>query len=84
MVHLLLSIALVAGATMLALEVRAAAVGRIEPLVPLELRRLGLAFVSAGFVLIVLGSFLATRRTAPRSPSVSLMEERPQPIRTPH
>ena len=59
MVHLLLSIALVAGATILALEVRAAAVGRIEPLVPLELRRLGLAFVSAGFVLIVSGS-LAT------------------------
>src|SRR5438309_9551942 len=44
MVHLLLSIALLAGATVLALEVRSAAVGRAEPLVPLELRRLGLAF----------------------------------------
>jgi heme a synthase len=59
MVHLLLSIVLLAGATVLALEARAAAVGRLEPLVPLELRRLGLAFVVAGFVLIVSGS-LAT------------------------
>jgi heme a synthase len=59
MVHLLLSIALLAGATVLALDVRTAAVGRIEPLVPLELRRLGLAFVAAGYVLIVSGS-LAT------------------------
>jgi cytochrome c oxidase assembly protein subunit 15 len=59
MVHLLLSIALLAGATVLVLEVRAAVVGRVEPLVPLELRRLGLAFVSAGFVLIVSGA-LAT------------------------
>ena len=59
MVHLLLSIALLAGATILVLEVRAAVVGRVEPLVPPELRRLGLAFVSAGFVLIVSGA-LAT------------------------
>jgi cytochrome c oxidase assembly protein subunit 15 len=59
MVHLLLSIALLAGATVLALEVRSAVVGRVEPLVPLELRRLGIAFVVAGFVLIVSGS-LAT------------------------
>jgi cytochrome c oxidase assembly protein subunit 15 len=59
MVHLLLSIALLAGATILVLEIRAAAVGRIEPFVPPELRRLGLAFVGAGFVLIVSGS-LAT------------------------
>ena len=57
MIHLLLSIALLAGATILVLEVRAAAVGRVEPLVPLELRRLGLAFVGAGFVLIVSGAF---------------------------
>jgi cytochrome c oxidase assembly protein subunit 15 len=57
MVHLLLSIALLAGATILVLEVRGAAVGRVEPLVPLELRRLGLAFVAAGFVLIVSGAF---------------------------
>jgi len=59
MLHLLLSIALLAAATVFALEVRSAVVGRTEPLVPLELRRLGLAFVSAGFVLIVSGS-LAT------------------------
>jgi cytochrome c oxidase assembly protein subunit 15 len=59
MAHLLLSIALLAGATVLALDVRAAAVGRIAPLVPRELQRLGLAFASAGFVLIVSGS-LAT------------------------
>ena len=59
MLHLLLSIALLAAATVLALEVRSAVVGRTEPLVPLELRRLGLAFVVAGFVLILSGS-LAT------------------------
>jgi cytochrome c oxidase assembly protein subunit 15 len=59
MVHLLLSIALLAGATILVLEVRAAVAGRVEPLVPPELRWLGLAFVSAGFVLIVSGA-LAT------------------------
>jgi cytochrome c oxidase assembly protein subunit 15 len=59
MLHLLLSIALLAGATVLALETRAAAVGRVDPFVPLELRRLGLAFVAAGFLLIVSGS-LAT------------------------
>jgi len=59
MVHLLLSIVLLAGATVLVLEARAAAVGRVEPFVPLELRRLGLAFVAAGFLLIVSGS-LAT------------------------
>jgi cytochrome c oxidase assembly protein subunit 15 len=59
MLHLLLSIALLAAATVLVLEVRSAVVGRTEPLVPLELRRLGLAFVVAGFVLIVSGS-LAT------------------------
>jgi cytochrome c oxidase assembly protein subunit 15 len=59
MLHLLLSIALLAAATVLVLEVRSAVVGRTKPLAPLELRRLGLAFVVAGFVLIVSGS-LAT------------------------
>jgi cytochrome c oxidase assembly protein subunit 15 len=59
MVHLLLSIVLLAGATILVLETRAEAVGRVNPLVPLELRRLGLGFVVAGFALIVSGS-LAT------------------------
>jgi heme a synthase len=56
-VHLLLSIALLGLATFLVLEVRALQVGRIEPLVPLELRRLGIAFTAACFVLIVSGSF---------------------------
>ena len=59
MVHLLLSITLLGGATVLALEVRAIQVGRVEPLVPLELRRLALVFAAACFVLIVSGS-LAT------------------------
>ena len=57
MLHLLLSIALLGAATVLALEVRAAQVGRTAPIVPIELRRLGLAFASACFVLIVSGSF---------------------------
>jgi cytochrome c oxidase assembly protein subunit 15 len=59
MVHLLLSIALLGAATVLVLEVRALQVGRVEPLVPRELRRLGIVFASACFVLIVSGS-LAT------------------------
>jgi heme a synthase len=59
MVHLLLSIALLGGATLLALEVRSLQVGRSAPLVPLELRRLGIVFTAACFVLIVSGS-LAT------------------------
>jgi drug/metabolite transporter (DMT)-like permease len=40
--------------------------------------------IAIGFVLIVLGSVLATRRTAPQSPSVAFAEERARPIRTPH
>lgn len=59
MLHLLLSIALLGAATVFVLEVRAEQVGRVEPLVPLELRRLGIVFASACFVLIVSGS-LAT------------------------
>jgi heme a synthase len=57
MLHLLLSIALLGAATVLALEVRAAHVGRAAPLVPVELRRLGVVFATACFVLIVSGSF---------------------------
>jgi heme a synthase len=57
MLHLLLSIALLGGAAVLALEVRSVQVGRVGPLVPLELRRLGLAFAATCFVLIVSGSF---------------------------
>lgn len=59
MLHLLLSIILLAGATVLALEVRAGMVGRTEPLVPRELQRLGFGFAAAAFVLLVSGS-LAT------------------------
>src|SRR5436309_218270 len=59
MLHLLLSIALLGAATVLVLEVRALQVGRVEPLVPRELRRLGIVFASACFLLIVSGS-LAT------------------------
>jgi cytochrome c oxidase assembly protein subunit 15 len=57
MLHLLLSVALLAGATVLALEARSAEVGRIAPLVPRELRRLGLAAAIACFLLIVGGAF---------------------------
>jgi cytochrome c oxidase assembly protein subunit 15 len=57
MVHLLLSIALLGAATVLVLEVRAVQVGRVEPIVPPELRRLALVFAAACFSLIVSGSF---------------------------
>ncbi|CAN5172016.1 COX15/CtaA family protein [soil metagenome] len=57
MLHLLLSIALLAGATILALEARAAKVGHAEPLVPREVQRLGLFSAIACFALIVAGSF---------------------------
>ncbi len=38
--------------------------------------------IALGFVLIVLGSVLATRRTAPQSPGLSLTEEPAQPLRS--
>ena len=57
MAHLLLSIALLAAATVLALEARATEVGRTEPLVPPELQRLAVAFTLTCFGLIVSGSF---------------------------
>ena len=40
--------------------------------------------IAIGFVLIVLGSVLATRRAAPPSPHVSVTEEQARPIRTSH
>jgi drug/metabolite transporter (DMT)-like permease len=40
--------------------------------------------IALGFVLIVLGSVLATRRAAPPLPSLSLTEERAQPIQSSH
>jgi drug/metabolite transporter (DMT)-like permease len=39
--------------------------------------------IALGFVLIVLGSVLATRRAAPTSPGISLTEERARPIQSP-
>ncbi|TMK76656.1 MAG: hypothetical protein E6G45_12465 [Actinobacteria bacterium] len=57
--HLLLSIVLLAGAVVLAVEALGLRDGRSPPLVPLELRRLALVFTAAGFALIVSGT-LAT------------------------
>jgi len=57
--HLLLSALLLAGAVVLALEAFSAVGGRLEPLVPLELRRVGLAVAVAGLALLVTGT-LAT------------------------
>ena len=57
MLHLLLSIALLAGATVLVLEARAAKVGRAEALVPRDVQRLGLFSALACFALIVAGAF---------------------------
>jgi len=55
--HLLLSMLLVGGAVVLVLEVRGAQEGHVAPLVPRELRRLGLVFAAACFVLVVSGTF---------------------------
>jgi heme a synthase len=57
--HLLLSMVVLAGAVVLALEAYAVRSGRTEPFVPLELRRLGLAAAGACLVLLVSGT-LAT------------------------
>ena len=57
MAHLLLSIALLAGAVVLAVEAVGLRDGRSVPLVPRELRLLALVFTAAGFVLIVSGTF---------------------------
>jgi cytochrome c oxidase assembly protein subunit 15 len=57
MAHLLLSILLLGGGTVLLLEARATDVGRSQPLVPRELQRLAVAFTLACFALIVSGSF---------------------------
>jgi heme a synthase len=57
MLHLLLSVVLLAGATVLALEARSAQVGFANSPVPHELRRLGLASAISCFVLIVAGAF---------------------------
>ena len=57
MSHLLLSVALLAGAVVLAVEGVCLRDGRSPPLVPRELRVLALVFTAAGFVLIVSGTF---------------------------
>jgi cytochrome c oxidase assembly protein subunit 15 len=57
--HLLLSAVVLAGAVVLALEAFSTARGRAEPLVTLELRRLGLLVAAAGLALLVTGT-LAT------------------------
>jgi cytochrome c oxidase assembly protein subunit 15 len=55
--HLLLSIALLAGAVVLTVEAFNLRDGRLPPLVPLELRRLAIVFVTTGFALVVSGTF---------------------------
>jgi cytochrome c oxidase assembly protein subunit 15 len=57
--HLLLSMIVLAGAVVLALEAFAVVRGRAEPLVPLELRRLGIVVAAAALALLVTGT-LAT------------------------
>jgi heme a synthase len=57
--HLLLSAFVLAGAVVLALEAFSIVRGRAEPLVPLELRRLGLLVAAAALALLVTGT-LAT------------------------
>jgi cytochrome c oxidase assembly protein subunit 15 len=57
MAHLLLSIALIAGAVVIAVEAVGLRDGHSEPIVPLELRRLALLFTAAGFALVVSGTF---------------------------
>ena len=57
--HLLLSMAVLAGAVVLALEAFAARAARVEPVVPLEVRRLGVFAALSCFVLLVTGT-LAT------------------------
>jgi cytochrome c oxidase assembly protein subunit 15 len=57
MAHLLLSIALLAGAIVLVVEALGLRDGRSPPIVPRELRLLALVFTAAGFVLIVSGTF---------------------------
>jgi cytochrome c oxidase assembly protein subunit 15 len=59
MAHLLLSIALLAGAVLLSVEAFGTRDGRAAPIVPLELRRLALVFTAAGFALVISGT-LAT------------------------
>jgi cytochrome c oxidase assembly protein subunit 15 len=57
MAHLLLSMVLLAGAVVLALDARALTEGYATPLVPRELQLLGYAFTAACLALVVSGTF---------------------------
>jgi cytochrome c oxidase assembly protein subunit 15 len=57
MMHLLLSMALLAGAVVIGVEAVGLRDGHTEPIVPLELRRLAIVFTTAGFALVVSGTF---------------------------
>jgi heme a synthase len=57
MAHLLLSMLLLGAAAVLALEARGLEEGHVAPLVPRELRGLGVVFAVAGFALVVSGTF---------------------------
>jgi len=57
MSHLLLSMALLGGAVVIGIEALGLRDGHSPPIVPLELRRLAIAFTAAGFALVVSGTF---------------------------
>src|SRR3954453_7187754 len=57
MAHLLLSMVLIAGAVLLVFAAAEQVGGRTEPLVPLELRRLGVVIVALALGLLVSGTF---------------------------
>ncbi len=57
MAHLLLSMLLLAGAVVVVLEAYRTKTGTADPLVPRELRILGLVLVAANFVLLLSGAF---------------------------
>jgi cytochrome c oxidase assembly protein subunit 15 len=57
MAHLLLSMALLAGAVVLVVESVGLRDGHAEPIVPLELRRLAILFTASGLALVVSGTF---------------------------
>jgi cytochrome c oxidase assembly protein subunit 15 len=57
MSHLLLSIALLAGAVVIGVEALGLRDGQAPPIVPLELRRLAILFTGASLALVVSGTF---------------------------
>jgi cytochrome c oxidase assembly protein subunit 15 len=56
--HLLLALLVLGGAVVVALEALGLERGRAAPLVPLEVRRLGLVFAAAALALVVSGTFV--------------------------